>query len=301
VPIIAVGNLSVGGTGKTPMIEYLIRLLASRYKVATLSRGYKRKSTGFILADENTTADLIGDEPYQFFTKFPNITVAADVNRKQGIEKLLQFAQPDVVLLDDAFQHRAVKAGFYILLTTYDDLYADDLLLPAGNLREGQYGANRADVIIVTKCPDQLSADAKARVAEKLKLQSSQMLFFASVVYEDSLTNGLQTMTVDKAREVDKLLIAGIANPLPFLNYLRGKNDLELIFSDHHHFSKSDLLKIEMLGKDKVVVTTEKDYARLKEKVQFPVYYLPIKTALDEQDLFDNLIQNYVGIRSRNR
>ncbi|MEY2867889.1 MAG: hypothetical protein RIR01_289, partial [Bacteroidota bacterium] len=157
LPIIAVGNLSVGGTGKTPQIEYLIRLLSTKYKVATLSRGYKRKSEGFVLADANVNAEILGDEPFQFFQKFPNIQVAVDANRKNGIEQLLsKNSKPEVILLDDAYQHRKVKAGFYILLTAYGDIYADDFMLPTGNLRESRSGAHRADVVVVTKCPPNL-------------------------------------------------------------------------------------------------------------------------------------------------
>ena len=158
LPIIAVGNLSVGGTGKTPQIEYLIRLLLTKYKVATLSRGYKRKSEGFVLADANANAEILGDEPFQFFQKFPEILVAVDANRKNGIEQLLsQKEKPEVILLDDAYQHRKVKAGFYILLTAYDDIYVDDFMLPTGNLRESRSGSQRADVVVVTKCPPNLS------------------------------------------------------------------------------------------------------------------------------------------------
>jgi tetraacyldisaccharide 4'-kinase len=158
IPVIAVGNLSVGGTGKTPQIEYLIRLLSNKYKIATLSRGYKRKSEGFILANATSNAEILGDEPFQFYKKFPNIQVAVDANRKNGIEQLLsQSNKPDVILLDDAFQHRKVKAGFYILLTAYNDLFINDFMLPTGNLRESRSGAKRADMIIVTKCPRDIS------------------------------------------------------------------------------------------------------------------------------------------------
>src|SRR6478752_1663867 len=169
LPIIAVGNLSVGGTGKTPQIEYLIRLLSSKYKVATLSRGYKRKSEGFVLADETSNAEILGDEPFQFFQKFKNIQVAVDANRKNGIEQLLsQPEKPEVILLDDAYQHRKVKAGFYIMLTAYGDLYADDFMLPTGNLREYRSGANRANLIVVTKCPPNLSISEQENIKNKL-------------------------------------------------------------------------------------------------------------------------------------
>ena len=169
IPIIVVGNLSVGGTGKTPMIEYLIRLLSENYKVATLSRGYKRKSKGFVLANAETDVLEIGDEPYQFLKKFPKIQVAVDANRKRGIENLLtQKNAPDIILLDDAYQHRKVKAGFYILLTAYEDFFFDDFILPVGNLREDKSGAKRADIVIVTKCPLAISIMEQEKIRNKI-------------------------------------------------------------------------------------------------------------------------------------
>ena len=157
IPVVAVGNLSVGGTGKTPMVEYLIRLFSDSHKVAVLSRGYKRKSKGFILANTNTTTEEIGDEPFQYFSKFKNILVAVDAQRKNGIEQLLQLPQkPEIILLDDAFQHRKVNANFYVLLTAYSDLFTDDFMLPVGNLREVKSGAQRAQAVVVSKCTDEL-------------------------------------------------------------------------------------------------------------------------------------------------
>ena len=180
VPIIAVGNLNVGGTGKTPQIEYLIRLLSSNYKVATLSRGYKRKTKGFVLANANSNAEILGDEPFQFYKKFSQIQVAVDADRKNGIEQLLnQKDSPDIILLDDAFQHRKVKAGFYILLTAYDDLFCDDYMLPTGNLRESKRGAKRADLIIVTKCPATLSEKEQKEI--KAKIGGDKPLFFSKI------------------------------------------------------------------------------------------------------------------------
>jgi len=181
LPIIAVGNLSVGGTGKSPMIEYLIRLLQDDHKIATLSRGYRRKSEGFVLADKSTTAADLGDEPMQFYNKFPTIFVAVDANRQNGIAQLLQKANPDVILLDDAYQHRKVTAGFYVLLTKYNDLYADDLLLPAGNLREAKRGAKRANAIIITKCPQSLSDAQKEQIKIQIKPLAHQKVYFSTI------------------------------------------------------------------------------------------------------------------------
>src|SRR5436190_16710825 len=188
LPVLAVGNLSVGGTGKTPQIEYLIRLLSSRYRVATLSRGYKRKSEGFVLANESSNAEILGDEPFQFFRKFRDIQVAVDADRKNGIEQLLaQPEKPEMILLDDAYQHRRVKAGFYILLTAYGDLYADDFILPAGNLRESRSGAKRADVIIVTKCPKNLSVAEQEKIKKKLAPKVGQDVFFTFIDYDEKV------------------------------------------------------------------------------------------------------------------
>ena len=185
LPVIAIGNLSTGGTGKTPQTEYLIRLLSGRYRVATLSRGYKRKSKGFVLAGDSANAAILGDEPYQFHSKFQNIRVAVDADRKNGIGQLLSLSpRPEVILLDDAYQHRRVKAGFYILLTAYGDLYADDFILPAGNLREGRSGAKRAAVIIVTKCPPELSQSEQVKIRAKLKAQPGQKVYFTHIDYD---------------------------------------------------------------------------------------------------------------------
>ena len=169
LPVIAVGNLNVGGTGKTPQIEYLIRLLKASNKIAVLSRGYKRKTSGFVLADETSDAKQIGDEPFQYYQKFKDIKVAVDEKRVHGIEQLLTTNNPpEIVLLDDAYQHRKVNAGFYILLTSYEKLYANDYLLPTGNLRESKSGAKRAQVVIVTKCPENLSEQEQQKISKKL-------------------------------------------------------------------------------------------------------------------------------------
>ncbi len=300
IPIIAVGNLSVGGTGKTPQIEYLIRLLSPTYKIATLSRGYKRKSEGYILADANSDAELLGDEPYQMHLKFPNINVAVDPNRKNGIEKLLTLkAKPDVILLDDAFQHRKVKAGFYILLTAYDDLFCDDFMLPTGSLRESKNGAKRADVIIVTKCPKEIS-EAKQNTIRK-KIEAAVSVYFSTIDYDDKVYNDSESKNVSDIKKVDKLLLAGIAKPNPFFAYLQGQNDVQLQYSDHHHYSENDIKNIKEKATNKLIITTEKDYVRLKHWQLNSLFYLPIKSSfLSEGDNFDKTILNYVGKSSRN-
>ena len=303
LPIIAVGNLSVGGTGKTPQIEYLIRLLSDKYKVATLSRGYKRESKGFILAQTNATAKILGDEPYQFFEKFKNIQVAVDADRKNGIEQLLaQKDKPDVILLDDAFQHRKVKAGFYILLTSYGELFSDDFILPTGNLRESRSGAKRANVVIVTKCPNALSREQQNDIRKRLKLSNNQDLYFTFIEYDDFVFGGNQKIDVSQIEKNPKALVAGIAKPQPFFDYLQNEMDVCLTFPDHHNFNDKDILEIKKLAKNNKIITTEKDFVRLKGSLPSEqLFYLPIKSAfLSGSENFNKTILNYVGTGSTN-
>jgi len=299
-PIIAVGNLSVGGTGKTPQIEYLIRLLKNNYNIAVLSRGYKRKTKGFILADKNVTAEDIGDEPLQFFKKFDDISVAVDADRTNGIQNLLQEKQPDVILLDDAYQHRKVKAGYYILLTKYNDLYSNDFLLPTGYLRESKKGAKRANTIIVTKCPKNLSNKEQENIKKRLKIKQNQSLFFTTIAYNKVL-KGVQSKDINDLKNQEFVLVTGIANPNPLLEYLNTKNlnFIHIPFPDHHHFSNKDLEKIKgvfenIKSEGKVILTTEKDYVRLENKLD-DLYYLEIKSEfLDKNEEFNTEIQNFI-------
>lgn len=304
VPVIAVGNLSVGGTGKTPQIEYLIRLLSPKYKVATLSRGYKRQSKGFVLADSTSNAEILGDEPFQFYTKFKGIQVAVDADRKNGIEQLLsQTNKPEVILLDDAFQHRKVKAGFYILLTSYGDLYSNDYMLPTGNLRESRSGAKRTNVVIVTKCPENLSLDEQEKIKSKLKLDSIQQLNFSFIDYDEFVYSDDKTLKVSEIENVDKLLLAGIAKPDPFFAYLQKGNDECLRYSDHHHFTAKDIDNIKNKSQNKLIITTEKDFVKLKEFIpKEQLFYLPMRSSfLSASENFDKIITNYVGTSTRNR
>ncbi|GGA80065.1 tetraacyldisaccharide 4'-kinase [Flavobacterium palustre] len=303
LPIIAVGNLSVGGTGKTPQIEYLIRLLSTKYRVATLSRGYKRKSEGFVLADANVNAEILGDEPFQFFQKFPNIQVAVDANRKNGIEQLLsKNPKPEVILLDDAYQHRKVKAGFYILLTAYGDIYADDFMLPTGNLRESRSGAQRADVVVVTKCPPGLSGAEQLLIKNKLKLAENQQLYFSYIAYDDCIYSENNKIELSEIKEEQKLLLAGIAKPEPFFSYLKNTNDVCLTFPDHHHFSENDIQEIIIKAQESIIITTEKDYVRLKGSLpEEQLFYLPIQSSfLSGANQFDKTIKKYVGASTGN-
>ncbi|MGQ7945164.1 tetraacyldisaccharide 4'-kinase [Flavobacterium sp. WC2509] len=297
LPIIAVGNLSVGGTGKTPQIEGLIRLLSNEFRVATLSRGYKRQSEGFVLANSTSDALQLGDEPFQFYQKFKNIQVAVDANRKNGIEQLLSGSvKPEIILLDDAFQHRKVKAGFYIMLTSYGDLYCDDFMLPTGNLRESRSGAQRANIIIVTKCPPNLSSEAQNTIKNQLNLSPTQSLFFTFIEYDEVVYSNEKTIKVDAVKSMEKLLLAGIAKPESFFTHLKQGNDECLTFTDHHHFSESELQEIKKKANGKIIVTTEKDYVRLKGSIlSEQLYYLPIKSSfLSGSENFEKIILNYV-------
>ncbi len=303
-PVIVIGNLSTGGTGKSPQTEYLIRILSDAYRVATLSRGYKRKSKGFVLAGEKANADILGDEPYQFYKKFPHATVAVDADRKNGIENLLSLSpKPEVIVLDDAYQHRRVKAGFYVLLTAYGDIYADDFVLPAGNLREGRSGAKRADVIIVTKCPPNLSVQEEERITKKLRPQSGQKVYFTYIAYDDKVYNTSTTIELESLKDTNKVIVAGIAKPQPFFDYLKQNEDVCLSYPDHHYFKEKELKELETISKNKIIITTEKDYMRLAGKLpEDRLFYLPIKTTfINDGDIFDKTILNYVGKSTTNR
>ncbi|RTY74344.1 tetraacyldisaccharide 4'-kinase [Flavobacterium sp. LS1R10] len=304
LPIIAVGNLSVGGTGKTPQIEYLIRLLSDKYKIATLSRGYKRQSKGFILAEATSNAETLGDEPFQFYQKFPSIQVAVDADRKNGIEQLLsQSIKPEVILLDDAFQHRKVKAGFYILLTSYGDLYSDDCMLPTGNLRESQSGAARANVIMVTKCPHNLSFEEQDDIKKRLKVGKNQELYFTFITYDGYIYGENLKIKGNEIQDAAKVLVAGIAKPEPFFAYFKDTNEVCLSFPDHHNFTDKDILEIKKLAQNNMIITTEKDYMRLKGSLPSgQLFYLPIKsTFISGSENFDKTITDYVGTSTGNR
>ncbi len=301
IPIIAVGNLSVGGTGKSPQIEYLIRLLSEKYSVATLSRGYKRKSKGFVLANEFSKVEDLGDEPFQFFSKFKNIQVAVDTSRKNGIEQLLlKEKKPEIILLDDAFQHRKVKAGFYILLTTYSDLFCDDFILPFGNLRESSLGKKRADMIIVTKCPMDISEIAQQKIRAKLKVNVP--IFFSAIAYDEKIYSGNSSLELQKVNKDTIFAVAGIAKPKPFFNFLKVSENNSLVFPDHHSFDEKEVQEILTKAQNKTIITTEKDFVRLKGLIKNEkLYYLPIQSKIiNNQEELDKTITNYVGKSSRN-
>ena len=301
IPIIAVGNLSVGGTGKSPQIEYLIRLLSNEYQVATLSRGYKRSTTGFFLADHKANAHTLGDEPFQFYLKYPKTIVAVDEDRVEGIEILLDLPKkPNVILLDDAFQHRRVKAGFYILLTAYDDLFCDDFILPFGNLREPSIGKKRADMIIVTKCPNDIDELAQKKIKDRLNV--SQPVYFSSISYGSNVYNESDQVLVNQIKTEEKVIVAGIAKPKPFFDFLEANSAETMIFSDHHNFEEKEILTIINKAKNNKIITTEKDYVRLKDKLpKEQLYFLPIQSKfLNSSTDFDKKIIDYVEQSARN-
>ncbi|MFV0531102.1 MAG: tetraacyldisaccharide 4'-kinase [Flavobacteriales bacterium] len=298
LPIICIGNLSIGGTGKTPHTEYIIHLLKNNYKTAVLSRGYGRKSKGYILADDHATSEVLGDEPLQFYSKFKNeITVAVDENRVEGIQNLIQTIAPEVILLDDAFQHRAIQAGFNIILTPFDDLFTEDHVLPAGNLREYPSGINRADVVIVTKCPVELNEYDKNHIISKIQAISALKIYFSYIEY-DTKIYGQKTLDIKKIFNEKIILLTGIANPKPMMEYLKTKVEIveHLSFPDHHNFTKKDISLIKEKTKNHIILTTEKDYMRLKfvELSENPLFYLPIRIKLDKPDEFDQMIKQYV-------
>lgn len=290
VPSLGIGNLTVGGTGKSVAISYFINEFMSAYPITVLSRGYGRLSKGYQLADAHSTAETIGDEPMMFLNSFPTIRIAVANQRREGMKQLLSDShQPkgSVFLWDDCFQHRWVKPKVMILLTTFSKPYTKDFLLPVGQLRELSEGAQRADVIIVTKCPKDISEGQKKVVQQQLQLKRHQSLFFATIVYSDNMYNRDRSLPLNMLEKVPFLLVTGIADPKLLVDYLNGKflNYEHLAFSDHHLFSTKDIKRIREKSNGCVVLTTEKDYVRLRSKFDSELlFYLPIKMKiLDER------------------
>lgn len=284
-PVICVGNLSTGGTGKSPMIEFLLSFLKKEYQVSVLSRGYKRKTKGFREVLKDSTVKDVGDEPFQIKQKFPSVTVAVCEDRQEGIEQLKTKA--DVILLDDGFQHRKVKASTYILLTTFDNLYIEDQLLPAGNLRESKKNAKRADLIIVTKCPDRVAYAKLQEIQFRLNLQAHQKIYFSKIGYDENIIGITEKQSLTYLKNKSFTLVTGIANPKPLVDFLKEKelNFTHKKYSDHHHFTSSE---IKQLKEEEIILTTEKDFVRLQSSLgKFAIYYLPIKTIiLKKQEQF---------------
>lgn len=303
IPIIAVGNLNVGGTGKSPFIEYLIELFQGSFQTAVVSRGYGRKTKGFFLATPDCSAQDLGDEPFQFYRKFKSLEVAVDEKRVRGIETLQKLKpEVDLVLLDDAYQHRYVKAGMYVLLTVYENLYVDDYLLPTGTLRESRKGADRADLILVTKCPKDLSEKKRLDIIKRIAPKKDQEVFFSAIAYDEHVHATDDTIPLNELEKYKILLVTGIANSKPLVAFLE-QNAIDIQhmkFADHQFIGDQEQKRIKsrfdtMDGEKKIILTTEKDFVRSFLEVRLPVYYLPIKMIiLEREKKFNEIIQNYV-------
>jgi len=293
LPIICVGNLSVGGTGKSPMIEYLISLLKDDFKVAVLSRGYKRQTKGFVEVLQDSLVEDVGDEPLQFKKKFSDIRVAVCADRKEGIELLSKKAE--VILLDDAFQHRKVKAGLNILLTTFKNPYIHDYIVPTGSLREGRYGSSRADVIVVTKTPNRIAHAKIQKLQYDLAINEDQEIYFTQIEYANTIVSDTEDVSLQYLTDKKFTLVTGIANSKPLVSFLEDEklDFTHLEFGDHHHFSEKE---IQTLKKCDVILTTEKDYMRLHKRLgKMALYYLPIKTQFIEREVyFEETILDFV-------
>jgi tetraacyldisaccharide 4'-kinase len=307
LPLICIGNLAVGGTGKSPMVEWIVGELKDRFTIAVLSRGYKRKTRGYALASDTTTALDIGDEPMQFHSKFPDVAVAVGEERIVAIPQLLHD-RPDTqaIILDDAFQHRAVKAGLNILLTDYSNLFTRDWWLPSGDLRDAPSSYRRADVIVVTKCREDLSVDEQREIAAEIRPLPHQRIFYTAIRYDRPFHITRRTPEViDDRAEV--LLVTGIANPAPLKRWLDGRSGsyYEMVYSDHHIYSIDDLRAIlrrftAITDPRKLILTTEKDAVRLikfREELEgLPFYVLPIRPRFlfDEEGGFRDLIIKFI-------
>ncbi|NDW18424.1 tetraacyldisaccharide 4'-kinase [Dysgonomonas sp. 216] len=317
VPVICVGNITVGGTGKTPHIEYLVRLLKTKYRVAVLSRGYRRKTKGFVLATPNTDFKKIGDEPFQIKNKFPDIIVAVDENRRHGIETLLAMDdRPEVILLDDAYQHRYVKPSFSVLLVNYNRPIYEDTLLPAGRLREPAHNLDRANVVIITKCPQDLKPIDMRIMTHDINTYPYQSLLFSTTEYGDLIAmfdrqNLFESVErpLEYIRNKKVLLVAGIASPDQLVEEIKKytENVQLMNFPDHHDFSDKDIQDIEErfkeMGNDTITILTEKDAARLtdgnkmSERLKASMYYLPVKISFlskEDERLFMKKIVRHV-------
>lgn len=321
IPVISVGNITVGGAGKTPHVEYLIDLLRDEMQVAVLSRGYKRKSRGYVVADEDTTMRDIGDEPFQIKQKFEGVYVAVDKDRCHGIDHLISDEDTkdvEVILLDDAFQHRYVKPGVNILLVDYHKFINYDKLLPAGRLREPQSAKVRADIVIVTKCPKNLNPIDYRVLSKAMDLKAFQQLYFTTLSYCDlkPIFNGGDTVPLNEIMGENILLLTGIASPehlqVDIMEYTRGVKLETMAFSDHHNFTERDVERINerfaAMPSPKRIITTEKDQVRLfyleglSEEVKQNIYALPIKVEfmLEGGKTFNEKIESYVRKNSRN-
>lgn len=321
IPVIGIGNLSTGGTGKTPLTEYLVSLLVEKeFKPVVLSRGYKRELKGYIVVNQDHTAKEVGDEPHQLKSKFPEVPVIVAKNRVKAIQKIQQeIPEVDVVVMDDAFQYRYVQPGLNILTTEYTNPFPEDHLLPAGNLREPKHQKKRANIIVVTKNLTVLSPFEEGRLKELIKPLEHQSLYFSYITYKDfiAFNDTSKRYPIKEFEDYKLVLFTGIANPIPLKSFLDRKcKAVELVkFADHRNFTEKDFQKVaqsykDIFVKEKAVVTTEKDAKRLESlsiKKQFeelPLYYVPIEVGFhptNEEQTFDEKVIQYVRSSQRNR
>ena len=301
IPTIGIGNLSTGGTGKSIVVDYIIGKFKNKNKITTLSRGYNRNTKGFIQASNMSTAYEIGDEPFQFYSKHPEINVVVCEDRRKGMNIILKnLPDTDLCIWDDVFQHRFVKPGLMILTTTFQYPFYKDEILPVGNLRENISSAKRADLIVVTKCPDNLSQKDKISFLESLNPNDNQKVFFSSLTYMQKIKSDSEEVDIDVLEDVDFILVTGIADSSYLLNFLKNKalKFKHLKYSDHYNFNKSSIDKITGLSLNKIIITTEKDFGRLRPKINNrDIYYIEVglkfPKEINEYN-FDKNIEDYI-------
>jgi len=307
-PIICIGNLSVGGTGKTPLTDYIIHLLKKEYKVAVLSRGYGRKKQDFRYVSYNSKVKEVGDEPLMLKKKHPNIIIAVDSNKRRGVKKIIQDNNISIILLDDGFQHRWIKAGMNILLTKYELPFYNDYLYPFGKLRENKNGAKRSDIIIITKCPNTINPITKKGMIEKLNINYHQKVYLSKIEYEDG--TGLKRIN-NSIKKYSIILVTGIEDATPLINYLNQENYKinHLKYSDHHNYTEKDCQNIldtyhKESNINKIILTTDKDKVKLEEfnAIFEPVkiHHISIKTNIEMEAEFKKQIIDYVRKNTSN-
>jgi|TARA_B110000495_G_C22939998_1_gene549926 tetraacyldisaccharide 4'-kinase len=300
-PTIGIGNLSTGGTGKSIVVDYIIGKFKNKNKITTLSRGYNRNTKGFVQASNISTAYEIGDEPFQFYSKHPEINVVVCEDRRKGMNIILKnLPDTDLCIWDDVFQHRFVKPGLMILTTTFQYPFHKDEILPIGNLRENISSAKRADLIVVTKCPNNLSQKDKLSFLESLNPNDNQKVFFSSLTYTQKIKSDSEEVDIDILEDDNFILVTGIADSSYLVNFLKNKglkfNHLK--YSDHYNFNKSSVDKISRLSLNKIILTTEKDFGRLRPKINNrDIYYIEVglkfSKEINEED-FDKNIEDYI-------
>ena len=302
IPTIGIGNISTGGTGKSIIVDYIIEKFKTNKKITTLSRGYNRKTKGYVHASEKSNAYEIGDEPFQFFSKHPEINVVVCEDRRKGMNIILNnLPNTELCIWDDVFQHRFVKPGLMILATTFQYPFYKDEILPIGNLRENKESSKRADLILVTKCPEDLKTKDKEMFIEALNPTDNQKVFFSTLTYKQKIKSNSGEVNIDKLGEGDFILVTGIADSSHLVNFLKSKdfNFKHLKYSDHYNFNKPSIDKIRSLSNGKIVLTTEKDYGRLRPKINDrEIFYVEVSmifnTELNEFN-FKETISDYIN------